>query len=240
MLNNIRQVKIIGYVLTIFYGISFLYYWVNFTGSEHYRFAVVLSVLFFGLFVSAIAVTQLKEWGRKLLIILSGVMVVYFLALAGSAVRLVHPGYILLTVVVVLYFNQLKVKLLTRPEWKFNRKSILVVDDDEGLIKMIQKILLPKGYSVLAAQTGEKGMQVAKLQKPDLIILDVILPGIKGRDVCLRLKEDEETKNIPVIFLTAKDSPDDIKAELAAGGLTHLTKPVHARTLIAEIKKVLG
>jgi DNA-binding response OmpR family regulator len=105
---------------------------------------------------------------------------------------------------------------------------------------MIQKILLPKGYSVLAAQTGEKGIQVAKLQKPDLIILDVILPGIKGRDVCVRLKEDEETKSIPVIFLTAKDSPDDIKAELATGGLTHLTKPVHARTLIAEIKKVLG
>jgi hypothetical protein len=76
-----------------------------------------MSVLFFGLFVSAIAITQLKEWGRKLLILLSGVMVVYFLVLAGSVVRLVHPGYVLLNVAVVFYFNQMKVKLLTRPEW---------------------------------------------------------------------------------------------------------------------------
>ena len=74
------------------------------------------------------------------------------------------------------------------------------MDDDEGLQKTLQQILLTNGYSVLTATTGEKGLQVAKLQKPDLILLDVILPGIKGREVCVKLKDDPVTINIPVIF----------------------------------------
>ena len=68
------------------------------------------------------------------------------------------------------------------------RLKVLIVDDDEGILKTVQRILLPNGYSVLTAVTGERGLQIAKLQKPDLIILDVLLPGMKGREVCAMLK----------------------------------------------------
>jgi CheY-like chemotaxis protein len=91
----------------------------------------------------------------------------------------------------------------------------------------------------LTATSGEKGIQIARLQKPDLIILDVILPGVKGREVCQRLKDDDETGRIPVIFLTAKDSEDDIRAEKAVGAVTHITKPVNAKMLLSEVKKIL-
>ena len=116
----------------------------------------------------------------------------------------------------------------------------MIVDDDEGFQKIIKHILLPAGYSVLTATTGERGLQTAKNQKPDLILLDVILPGVKGRELCSMLKSDSETKDIPVIFLTAKDSPDDIDAEIAAGAISHLTKPVDGKLLLGEIKKILG
>ena len=72
------------------------------------------------------------------------------------------------------------------------------------------------------------------------ILLDVILPGIKGREVCRKLKEDETTKDIPVIFLTAKDSPDDVKAEKEVGGEEHLTKPVTSKVLVSAVNKILN
>ena len=116
---------------------------------------------------------------------------------------------------------------------------VLVVDDDETLQKTVRAILLDNGYAVLTASTGESGIEIAKKQKPNLVLLDVILPKMKGREVCRNLKEDEETKNIPVIFLTAKDSADDKKAELEAGAITHLTKPVNAKELLATIEQTL-
>lgn len=119
------------------------------------------------------------------------------------------------------------------------RTCVLVIDDDPVFLRTLQKVLLNNGYSVLTAATGEQGLQVAKLQAPDLILLDVILPGIKGREVCSILKESDQTKNIPVIFLTAKNSPDDVDAEMAAGGTSHLTKPVNTKLLLIEIKNAL-
>ncbi|OGX07967.1 MAG: hypothetical protein A2Z88_04725 [Omnitrophica WOR_2 bacterium GWA2_47_8] len=120
------------------------------------------------------------------------------------------------------------------------RKSILLVDDDPAILKTLKSALLSSGYSVLTAASGEKGLQVAKNQKPDLILLDVLLPGIKGREVCIKLKNAPETSRIPVMFLTAKDSPDDVEAEIKAGGLAHITKPVNTSKLLEEIRKAIG
>ena len=121
-----------------------------------------------------------------------------------------------------------------------SKKKILVVDDDKGLLKMVRASLINSGFDVVTAATGEKGIQLAQTKDPDLIVLDVLLPGIKGREVCIRLKRDKKTRHIPVMFLTAKDSPDDVKAELEAGAVTHLTKPVDPKELISEIKKILN
>jgi len=115
----------------------------------------------------------------------------------------------------------------------------LVVDDDETVVKTIRPLLINHGYSVLTANNGETGLEIARTQKPDLIILDVILPGIKGREVCHELKSDPKTRNIPVIFLTAKDSPDDEAAELQAGALAHLVKPVDHKELLATLDRIL-
>jgi CheY-like chemotaxis protein len=119
-------------------------------------------------------------------------------------------------------------------------KSILLVDDDETLIRTVRPILLSNGYSVLVATSGEEGLRVAKKQKPHLILLDVILPGIKGREVCRQIKSDGELKNIPVVFLTSKDSPDDVQAELAAGAQAHLSKPVTPKALLDAVQRFIS
>jgi CheY-like chemotaxis protein len=117
-------------------------------------------------------------------------------------------------------------------------KTILVIDDDKVLLKMLESGLSAKGYNVLLADTGERGIQAAQNVPVDLILLDVILPGVKGRQVCKKLKEDEKTKDIPVVFLTAKNSPDDVKAELAAGAIAHITKPIDLSQLISLVQAV--
>ncbi len=119
-------------------------------------------------------------------------------------------------------------------------KKILLVDDDPGVHFIATPILTKLGYDVVSAKHGEQGLQLALNQRPDLIILDVILPGIKGRELCAKMKAYDVLKDIPVVFLTAKDSDDDIKAELDAGAITHLTKPIDAVQLAAVVKGILG
>ncbi len=127
---------------------------------------------------------------------------------------------------------------MTGPDIKSPRK-ILLIDDDKGLLQLLSQRLNRQGYITLMADSGERGLALARSQRPDLILLDVILPGIKGREVCVRLKEDPSTQDIPVVFLTIKDTPDDISAEIAAGAVAHITKPVDFRRLTAEIKKYI-
>ncbi len=105
---------------------------------------------------------------------------------------------------------------------------------------MISSDLEANGFKVWTAPEGESGIKLARSRKPDLIILDVLLPGMKGRQICAKLKEDPDTKDIPVIFLTAKDSPDDVLAEIQAGALGHLTKPVNSQKLLIEVRNILG
>ncbi len=199
----------------------------------------ILLLLFSALMLCSLIMMLFKDWARKVFMVLNGMMMLYFLGIYISfAAKQILP-FILLNYIAILFFILPKVKLEFERKWEYVRKSILVVDDDEGSLKMVKGILLPNGYSVLTAVSGEKGLQIAKLQKPDLIILDVILPGIKGREVCATLKREAETQNIPVIFLTAKDSLDDIHAEMAVGAVSHLTKPVHAKTLLAEVRRIL-
>ena len=119
-------------------------------------------------------------------------------------------------------------------------KKILLVDDDPGVHVVIVPILSKAGFLAISAKNGEQALQLALNERPDLIILDVIMPGIKGRDLCKKLKAYDVLRDIPVIFLTAKDSEDDIKAELEAGAITHLTKPVNPTDLLQTIEGIIG
>jgi putative two-component system response regulator len=119
-------------------------------------------------------------------------------------------------------------------------KKILLIDDDAGMHMVIVPILAQIGYVIISAKNGEQGFQLALNERPDLIILDVIMPGIKGRDLCIKIKSYDVLKNIPVIFLTAKDSQDDIQAELQAGAVTHISKPISPPDLINVVRSVIG
>jgi CheY-like chemotaxis protein len=240
MPKRVKSISVIGYSLSLLYLSSIL---VNVQAMDYLPFrrsAIILAFLYGILTLLSLMVVNLQEVARRYLVLFNAITCFYLLALSTSFPYFFHPSYILMHIVVVLFFIQRSMKVYFTGDWKVARKSILIVDDDQGVLKTVQGVLLANGYSVLTAATGEKGVQIAKLQRPDLILLDVILPGLKGREVCVKLKEDDNSKDIPVIFLTAKDSPDDIQAEKAVGGVSHLTKPVNAKMLLSEIKKVLG
>jgi CheY-like chemotaxis protein len=119
-------------------------------------------------------------------------------------------------------------------------KKILLVDDDPGIHMIVIPILTKAGFEPISAKSGEQALLLALKQRPDLIVLDVILPGIKGRDLCKKIKSYDVLKNTPVIFLTAKESDEDIEAEKQAGAVAHLTKPINSADLLQTIERVIG
>ena len=118
--------------------------------------------------------------------------------------------------------------------------KILIIDDDKTLQTMLRAVLSSNGFDVAVTSSGEEGLALARSEAPDFIILDVIMPGIKGREVCRKLKADPQTRKIPVLFLTSKDSEDDVAAELEAGAIGHITKPVNSMSLVRKIKQIIG
>ncbi len=118
--------------------------------------------------------------------------------------------------------------------------KILIVDDEKGLHATLKPILNAHGFDVVSAYDGEEGLAMVVSEKPDIVILDVIMPGIKGREVCRKIKADPVSMNIPVLFLTAKSSEDDIRAEIEAGGCGHISKPINSMPLVRQIQKILG
>ena len=97
------------------------------------------------------------------------------------------------------------------------RKRILLVDDDKSILEVVGLRLKTFGYEPLTAASGEEGLRVAEEQRPDLILLDIMMPKMKGRDVCARLKANPKTQHIPVIFLTALGIADHVKAGMDLG-----------------------
>ena len=123
-----------------------------------------------------------------------------------------------------------------QPDARFIGKSILTIDDDTMQRTMIQKTLEKRGFTVITASDGQEGLEMALRQKPHIILLDVMLPGMRGYDVCKRLKSDARTKDIPVLFLTALDDPKEVIAQYDMGGEVHLSKPINPRELILQIE----
>jgi two-component system phosphate regulon response regulator PhoB len=118
-------------------------------------------------------------------------------------------------------------------------ERILVVDDEEEILELLKYNLETNGFRITCTSTGEEAMDRAKEGIPDLIILDLMLPGIDGLDVCKLLKNDPKTQNIPVIMLTARGEESDIVIGLELGADDYITKPFSPRVLLARIKAVL-
>jgi two-component system alkaline phosphatase synthesis response regulator PhoP len=119
------------------------------------------------------------------------------------------------------------------------KQNILVVDDEEDVLELVRYHLEKNGYTAESASTGEDALKIAKTKLPDLIILDLMLPGIDGLEVCRRLKGDVKTQNIPIIMLTAKGEEIDIVTGLELGAEDYVTKPFSPKVLIARIRRIL-
>ncbi|MFA6686829.1 MAG: response regulator transcription factor [Desulfuromonas sp.] len=119
------------------------------------------------------------------------------------------------------------------------KMTILIVEDEEDILALIHYNLTREGYNVLTATSGEQGMKLAGEHQPDLVVLDLMLPGIDGLQVCRELKQHADTRHIAVIMLTAKGEEADIVAGLELGASDYVTKPFSPRVLLARIKAVL-
>ena len=118
-------------------------------------------------------------------------------------------------------------------------QSVLVVEDEEDIMEVIRFNLEKEGYAVHQALSGEKALQVIENNLPSLVLLDLMLPGIKGLDLCRIFKQNDRTKAIPVIMLTAKSEDADIVAGLEMGAEDYITKPFSPRVLLARVRTVL-
>jgi len=120
-------------------------------------------------------------------------------------------------------------------------KTILFIEDESALQKTFGDILSQEGYEMISALDGEIGLRLVKEKKPDLVLLDLILPKISGFDVLKKIKEDEETKNVPVIVLTNLEGMQDINKVIELGATTYLVKANYSLAEVVEkIKKALG
>ncbi|MCK4447780.1 MAG: response regulator [Candidatus Marinimicrobia bacterium] len=117
--------------------------------------------------------------------------------------------------------------------------NILTVDDEEDILELVRYNLSKEGYSVTCVTSGEEALSIARSNLPDLLILDLMLPGVDGIDVCRILKNDQKTEAIPIIMLTAKGEESDIITGLEMGADDYITKPFSPRILLARVKAVL-
>jgi two-component system alkaline phosphatase synthesis response regulator PhoP len=120
-----------------------------------------------------------------------------------------------------------------------DKPTILVVDDEEDIIELVELNLSREGYKVLACGTGEQALEMAGSKLPDLMILDLMLPGIDGLEVCKRLKNQPKTEQIPIIILSAKGEEADIVAGLELGADDYVTKPFSGKVLVARVRRIL-
>lgn len=118
-------------------------------------------------------------------------------------------------------------------------EKILIVDDDFDTLRLVGLMLERQGYLIIAAENGQQALQAIKRDKPDLVLLDVMMPGMDGYEVARRIRADDEVGNIPIVMFTAKTQVEDKVTGLEAGVDVYLTKPTQPRELFAQIKVLL-
>lgn len=121
-----------------------------------------------------------------------------------------------------------------------SNNKILVVEDEESLLKLESILLTSKGYLVTGVMDGRAALEEIKTNRPDLVILDIMLPEIDGFEVCRRIKENNETKSIPVVMLTAKKSNQDVERGRQVGADAYITKPFRSARVMEVIEGLIG
>ena len=117
--------------------------------------------------------------------------------------------------------------------------KVLIVDDEIDSLKLIGLLLESKGYQIVAAQNGERAIEKALQEPPDLVILDVMMPGMSGYEVCRRLRTNPQTATIPILMFTAKTQVMDKVIGFEAGADEYLTKPIQPAELLDRVEMLL-
>lgn len=120
-----------------------------------------------------------------------------------------------------------------------SKSTVLVIDDEADLIELVRYNLEKEGFEALTASDGQSGLQIAQRRKPEVIVLDLMMPGMDGLEVCRRLRTDERTSHIPLVMLTARAAEMDRIVGLEMGADDYVTKPFSPRELVARIKAIL-
>ena len=118
-------------------------------------------------------------------------------------------------------------------------KEILIVDDEPSIVVSVQFLLEQQGYRVMSAERGEDALDLIYHYRPDLVLLDIMLPGIDGYDICEILRLNPKYRGIKIIFLTAKGRETEIAKGLALGADAYITKPFSNAGLVAKVKEIL-
>ena len=118
--------------------------------------------------------------------------------------------------------------------------KILLVDDEPDIRFLTKRMLERQGYSVAEAEDGETALRMLQEERPDLVLLDVRMPGLNGWEVCRRIKADEETRSIPVVMFTVRTSEEDMLRSREYGADAHINKPFDRDELLGIIQKILG
>jgi DNA-binding response OmpR family regulator len=121
-----------------------------------------------------------------------------------------------------------------------SKSRILLVDDESDIVETVAFMLQTRNYSVSIASGGLEGIEKARNEHPDLILLDIMMPDMNGYDVCMKLRADADTKDIPVIMLTAKSESEAVLKSHNLGADDYVVKPFSLPTLLSKLKKFLG
>ena len=119
-------------------------------------------------------------------------------------------------------------------------KKILIIEDDPGTTRFLVYTLEQEGYKVLSAEDGLEGLKKARDEHPDLIILDIMLPGMDGYEICHRLRQKPETRTVPVLIVSGRARQDDKNIGLKMGADDYLSKPVDPQTILAKVETMLA
>lgn len=121
-----------------------------------------------------------------------------------------------------------------------DKKRILITDDDPVILRLLQVNLELEGYDVLLAHHGEEAYEIAQAEHPDLVILDIMMPKLDGYQTCEKLKATDSTKDIPVVFLSAKAQQTDIERGKSFGVAEYLTKPFDPSDLLEVVERLVA
>ncbi|MFQ5816237.1 MAG: PleD family two-component system response regulator, partial [Candidatus Hydrothermarchaeaceae archaeon] len=132
------------------------------------------------------------------------------------------------------------VLLHTTNYWRTSMSRIMIVDDEPNIMVLTRKMLEKKGYEVSEAKSGEECLKRLKQEKPDLILLDVMLRGEDGWEICKKIKSAEETKGIPVVMFTIRGSEDSVEKSMECGADAHISKPFDMEDLQDTVERLLG